>query len=153
YPPAAAPCRVLKSARGSGAMPVRLLSNCAGDLYKCSNHPAVQLREGMTSGIPGGAINKETVLLLDAVADLAPAGREAYYHQHGIAPLLRAEVESLLSVDPDDDTVLVDAVAEGASRVVSILRAAPLPERCGPFQPTTLLGQGGMGGVWLAERV
>src|SRR5262249_50656686 len=30
--------------------------------------------------------------------------------------------------------------------------AARRPAKCGSFQPTTLLGRGGMGAVWLADR-
>jgi serine/threonine protein kinase len=101
---------------------------------------------------PGGGLNREVASIFDAVADLAPAGREAYYSQHGISRQLRDEVEALLSFDPHSETVLAGVVAAGAHHAALILDGAT-PDRCGPFQPTRLLGQGGIGTVWLAERV
>src|SRR5207248_11668194 len=83
--------------------------------------------------------------------DLAPAGREAYYRQHGISGQLRAEAESLLSFDQDSEALIAEAVGLGAS-AASILESLS-SDRGGPFQPVKLLGQGGAGTVWLAERV
>jgi len=92
-------------------------------------------------------------LLVEAVADLAPPGREAYYRQHGISEQSRAEVEHLLTFDRQHtDTLLAEAVASAAHQSVSMLQRASLPDRCGPFQPRELLGGGGMGTVWLARR-
>ena len=105
------------------------------------------------SGALGRGLNQDVASLFDAVADLAPSGRDAYYRQHGVSPSLRAEVESLVSFDRQSDALLVEAVAAGAAHAASILQRALLPDRCGPFQPEKLLGQGGMGTVWLAKRV
>src|SRR6185369_3141814 len=44
-------------------------------------------------------------------------------------------------------------VAAGASCAAAVLDSMSYTERCGAFQPVTLLGQGGAGTVWLAERV
>lgn len=88
--------------------------------------------------------------LFDAVADLPPAARESYYATHGVSPELRHEVESLLSFDPHASTFLMGGLSEAASGLAATLER---PERCGPFRPVKLLGQGGMGAVWLAGRV
>jgi len=101
---------------------------------------------------PGGRLNKEVASIFDAVADLAPASREAYFRQHAISRELREEVEALLPFDRHAETVLAGVVAAGARQAALLLDTA-LPGRCGPFQPTKLLGRGGIGAVWLAERV
>ena len=101
----------------------------------------------------GRGLNQDVASLFDAVADLEPSGRDAYYRQHGTPRTLRAEVESLVSFDRHSDELLVEAVAAGAAHAASILQPVLLPDRCGPFQPERLLGQGGMGTVWLANRV
>ena len=93
------------------------------------------------SGALGRGLNQDVASLFDAVADLAPSGREAYYRQHGVSPNVRAEVESLVSFDQQSDALLVEAVAAGASHAASILQRELLPDRCGPFQPERLLGQ------------
>ncbi|MFN7934346.1 MAG: protein kinase [Bryobacteraceae bacterium] len=87
--------------------------------------------------------------LFQAVADLPPAERNAYYRQHAVPDDLRAEVESLIEFDSHATTFLLDGVSNAASGIVDSMER---PERCGPFHPVKLLGRGGMGSVWLADR-
>src|SRR5438094_358892 len=92
----------------------------------------------------------------DAVVDLASADRESYYASHRIPADIRAEVESLLGFEVHAHTFLANGVGSDSGRAAVAALQQPQPptrERCGPFELRKLLGQGGMGAVWLADRV
>lgn len=86
--------------------------------------------------------------LFAALADLSPAQRAEYFAAHAVDPALRAEVESLLQHDAATGAALAAPIVRAAS---SLLTGAA-PRRCGAYELRELLGRGGMGSVYRAER-
>ena len=82
-----------------------------------------------------------------AALDLTPRERGAYLDQScGDDPELRAEVESLLATTGENTDFIGSAVYQAASAVTSH------HDRIGPYRVTGVVGQGGMGIVYLAVR-
>src|ERR1043166_3289749 len=96
-------------------------------------------------------MNEQTSLLFREVADLPRAERESVFAARNVPPELRAEVESLLACDiPEDHPVtgIIGRAAEAAAQAHAVAAIG----FCGPFRLIRLLGSGGMGSVYLAER-
>jgi Tol biopolymer transport system component/serine/threonine protein kinase len=93
--------------------------------------------------------------MLDAALDLPAAEREAYLQREcaGAADLLE-EVSAILAAGERADPVLDGSVVRLGAPLLpnDIIAAASAPERVGAYRIERLIGEGGMGSVYLARR-
>jgi tRNA A-37 threonylcarbamoyl transferase component Bud32 len=90
-------------------------------------------------------------VLFHEVAELPPTERRREYTRRRVSQTIRSEVESLLSFDETLSGHMDGVVGSAAEHM--LLAGAPVEDgRCGPFRIVRLLGNGGMGAVYLAER-
>ena len=97
-------------------------------------------------------MNREAENLFHELVDLPPEQRESFYIRQQVREDVKAEVEALLRFDAGAEVALEDCVGAGAEQLLGSSAPAKLGARCGPYEPTRLLGHGGMGSVYLGER-
>ncbi len=85
------------------------------------------------------------------MADLSIEARDLYFAQRNIDPPTRKEVEALLAFDSSTHAALRRDISEVAAMALPQFEANAL--QCGSYRLGALLGRGGMGAVYMAERV
>ena len=95
-------------------------------------------------------MNQRVQELFHQLADLSPAERDCYFAEHKVDDRTRRETEELLAFDLSESRTLLRGLGDASGQALGQMYS--MGQRCGPFQLVSLLGRGGMGVVYLAER-